>query len=248
MDGKFGENSYMDTLRRVNKVAHKLCKSPSPLWGQLDILTLCLRTIPPGMVIPTPFEMLKFLTELPIKCSQQFFKSVKVLMVIMTTHGQSFSHIMGYIVRMEELVTRSGIIYDDVPPPIPGMPAPRYSTERWKMLKNLYDIQKSQHTITMRYVLSSRDMMMTSSNARLGFAIRCIMHGSPPRLKLRTVSPGMLFGVLKNFLADAAKNKQSNYLLLMIDIFVQFYGLNPIMRNMLRNVLRNMLRNVLRKI
>ena len=237
----------MDTLQIVALVASILILNPD--WKKVDDLALTLRAEHSGTGVPSLPIMLVFLTTLPHESSRQFFKSLEVLMVIMTTTGQRFSHIMGYFERMEDARSRRGITYDDnLPPPIPGIPAPRYSMVRWKILRQVHQFLTSQHPITMRYILSSRDMMMTSSNARLGFALHCIMRGSKPRLKLRTVSPGMFSRVLISFLADAAKNKQSIYIPLMIDIFAQFYGLNPIMRNMLRNVLWNMLRNVLRKI
>jgi hypothetical protein len=229
--------SCVDTLQIVALVESKLRLDPD--WKEVDNLALILRAEHSGTGVPSLPIMLVFLTTLPHESSRQFFKSLEVLMVIMTTTGQTFSHIMGYCERMEDARSRRGITCDDdLPPPIPGIPAPRYSMVRWKMLKLLYQFLTSQHPITMRCVLSSRYMMMTSSNARLRFDLHCIMRGSNPRLKRRTVSPGMFFGFLKKFLAKAAKSGQSNYLPLMIDIFVQFYGLNPIMRNVLLNMLR----------
>ena len=232
--------SCVDTFQRVNEVAYKLCMSPSPEWDKVDDQALILRSETLDIPSPNVSEMLFFLGTIPRECSIEFFKSLEILMVITTTTGQTFFHIMGYFKRMENSL--SGRVSDEVPPPsIPGMPAPRYSIKRWEMLMHLHQFQTSLRPITMRYVLSSRDMMMTSSNARLGFDFRCIMHGSNPRLKLRTVSPGIFLVFLRNFLADAAKSGQTIYLHRIIDIFAQFYGLDPIM-------LRNMSLNMLRKI
>ena len=224
--------SCVDTLQRVVQVAKVLPQNPD--WEGVDKQVLTLRSETLDIPSPNVSEMLFFLQTIPHECFRNFFKSLKILMVITTTTGQTFFHIMGYFKRMENSL--GGRVSDEVPPPsIPGMPAPRFSIKRWEMLMVLHQFQTSLRPITMRYVLSSRDMMMTSSNARLGFDFRCIMHRSNPRLKLRTVSPGIFLVFLRNFLADAAKSGQTIYLHRIIDIFAQFYRLDPIM---LRNVLR----------
>lgn len=224
--------SCEDTLQRVVKVAKVLLKMPD--WEKVDIQAFILRSETSVVPSPSLLELLIFLQTIPHECFREFFKSLEILMVITTTTGRTFFHIMGYFKRMENSL--GGRVSDEVPPPsIPGMPAPRFSIKRWEMLMVLHQFQTSLRPITMRYVLSSRDMMMTSSNARLGFDFRCIMHGSNPRLKLRTVSPGIFLVFLRNFLADAAKSGQTINLHRIIDIFAQFYRLDPIM---LRNVLR----------
>ena len=180
--------------------------------------------------------MIIFLLSIPRQDSKQFFRSVRVLIHTIITGDQTFDNVMSHFLRVEDSHRHRGIIYDDdVPPPMPGMPAPRYSMDRWRLVKKLDQLQISLRPVTPCYVLFSHNMMMTSSNARLGFDLRCIMRGSNPRLKLRTVSPGMFCVFLRRFLANAAESGQSDYMRHMMYIFAQFYGLDPIM---LLNVLR----------
>jgi hypothetical protein len=77
--------------------------------------------------------------------------------------------------------------------------------------------------------------MMMTSTAQVGFFFQCVVRESNPRLKLRTVAPGMFIIFLRRFLKNAAESGQSTYLIRIIAIFAKFYGLNPrILRKMLK--------------
>ncbi len=218
--------SCIDTFRRTNLVARQLALNPGMPWDDLQEQTLCLRREHDGLPCPSLVLFLQFLMNLSFRSSQWFFSSVNVLMVTMTSERRSFCEVMGYFEKMEESCKRRGIVDDEVPPPIPGVPNPRYSTDRWKLLKQVHQFQTSLCPVRLRCVLSSRNMMMTST-AQVGFFFQCVMRGSNPRLKIRTVAPGMFIIFLRRFLKNAAESGQSTSLIRIIAIFAEFYGLNP---------------------
>jgi hypothetical protein len=145
----------------------------------------------------------------------------------MTSERKSFCEIMGQFEKIEESCRRHGIVDGEVP-------NPRYSSALWKLLKQVHQFQTSLCPVSLQCVLSSRNMMMTST-AQVGFFFQCVVRESNPRLKLRTVAPGMFIIFLRRFLKNAAESGQSTYLIRIIAIFAKFYGLNPrILRKMLK--------------
>jgi hypothetical protein len=115
-----------------------------------------------------------------------------------------------------------------------GLIQPRYTNDRWELLKNLHKFRTSLCPVRLQCVLSSRNMMMTST-AQVGFFFQCVMRGSNPRLKLVTMSPGIFCIFLRKLCANAAESGQTDYLRCIIRIFARFYGLNP---RMLRKMLK----------
>ena len=219
--------SCRETFRIVNYGATELKLYPRMQWHSLYQLAIRLRREHDGLPYPSLVLFLQFLMNLSFRSSQWFFSSVNVLMVTMTSERKYFCEIMERFEKIEESCRRHGI-FDN------GVPNPRYSSARWNLLEQVHQFQISLSPVTLRCVLSSRNMMMTST-AQVGFFFQCVMRESNPRLKLRTVAPGMFIIFLRRFLKNAAESGQSTYLIRIIAIFEEFYGLNPrILRKMLK--------------
>ena len=222
--------------------AQMLGANPLMPWDDLQELTLYLRLDQRGQDCPSFEQLLQFLSMVPYEHSRQFFMAVRFLMETMTNETIPFGMVMQSFVKREDDCRRRRIVDDDVPPPNRGMPTPSYSCDLWRLLKQLYLFQSSLHRVTLPSVLSSHKMvvassahcdMMVSPFAQYDFYLRCVMHGSTPRLKLATMSPGIFCIFLRKFCANAAESGQTDYLRCIIRIFARFYGLNP---RMLRKI------------
>jgi hypothetical protein len=219
MDNRISE-SCMDTIKRTNLVARRLLVNPGMPWVDLQEQTLCLRREHEGQPCPSLVEFLQFLTILSLRSSKIFFSSVDVLMMTMINEMVSFREVMER--------RRRSFICDVTSSQIPGVIGPRYSMDRWDQLRQLHQFQTSLCPVRLQCVLSSRNMMMPSSTEQVGFFLRCVMHGSTPRLKLATMSPGIFCIFLRKLCANAAKSGQTDYLR-YIRFFARSYGLNPMM-------------------
>ena len=214
----------------------------------MENLTLYLRLDQKGQECPSLEKLIHFLSCVPYEYSQKFFMSLKFLMETMTSQGIPFGVVMESFVTMDDQRKRRIFVDDDVPPPIPGIPMPSYSLDLWRLLKKVYQFQSSLRPVTLRDVLSSRNVqvmavsplslvhcdMMVSPSAQYGFYLRCVMHGSNPRLQLATVSPGMFYTFLRKFLANAAESGQNCSQIKHILAII--FGLN---RRMLQMMLQN---------
>ncbi len=86
---------------------------------------------------------------------------------------------------------------------------PKYTTCIWLIVKNLQKFQTLLERVTFKSVFSSKNSTMVSLHARQGFYFRCVKHGINPRLKLATMSPGVVCFFLRRILRNAAENGQS---------------------------------------
>ena len=219
--------------------AQMLGMNPLMPWDNLEQVTLYLRLDQRGQDCPSFEQLLQFLRMVPYEHSRQLFMAVRFLMETMTNQTipkgmVPFGMVMESFVQREDRCRRRRYVEDDFPPPIPGIPNSSYSCDLWRLVKQVYQFQSSLRPVTLPNVLSSRNMMvasfsqcdmMTSSTAQVGFRFRCVMHGSNPRLKLVTVSPGMFCVFVRKFLGQ--NSRQIRWIL------ARYYCLN---RRMLQNI------------
>jgi len=211
----------MDAIRRTNVVARQLELNPRMPWDKYIEQVRCLQIKHPGQSCLSLREFLQVLKNHSVESLKYFFSSLNVLMVTMAGIHGSFR---------EDMDRRANFITET----FSGLIVPRYTNDRWYLLKEVHQFQTSLCPVRLRCVLSSRNMMMTST-AQVGFFFQCVMRGSNPRLKLATMSPGIFCIFLRKLCANAAKSGQSTYLIRIIAIFARFYGLNPmILRKMLK--------------
>jgi hypothetical protein len=236
MDDKT-RKSCLNALEKADYVARKLVLYPQMSSNNIDRLVNYLRIENDGQECPSFEQLLQFLTIVSFKTSQWVFSSVNVLMVTtMTSEKQPFFQIMRYFERHEDESSLRGFIHDEVPP-VPGVPNHRYSTKLWKLLKLVHKFHEfSLNRVTLSFVLSSRSMMTSSSSVRVSFFLRCVIHGSNPRLKLATMSPGKIMIFLMKLIENAAKSGQTrNNIIGIICIFAQTYRIDlMILRKMLK--------------
>jgi len=231
----------MDTQASIRAVqmmifaAQMLHMNPLMTWDYLLEVTLYLRLDQRGQDCPSFEQLMQFLRIVPYEYSRQLFIAVRYLMETMTNETIPFGQVMESFVKREDDCRRRRFVDDDIPPPPRGMPRPTYSLDLWRLLKQLYLFQSSLHRVILPNALSSHKMvvassahcdMMVSPFAQYDFYLRCVMHGSTPRLKLATMSPGIFCIFLRKLCANAAER-------CIIRIFSRFYDLNP---RMLRKI------------
>ena len=241
MDTQAGIQASDRAVQMIISAAQMLRVDPLMIWDELEKLTLYLRLDQKGQDCPSFEQLMQFLSKVPYEHSRQLLMAVRYLMETMTNEQIPFGRVMESFVKREDQCRRRRIVDDDVPPPIRGMPTPTYSLDLWRLLKQLYLFQSSLRPVTLPSVLSSHKMvvassahcdMMVSPFAQYDFYLRCVMHGSTPRLKLATMSPGIFCIFLRKLCANAAKSGQTDYLR-YIRFFARSYGLNP---RMLRKI------------
>jgi hypothetical protein len=187
--------------------AQRLENNPSMPWDDLEKLVWFLQLVQERQECPSLVQLLQFLSSVPYEHSRELFMAVRFLMETKTSQGGvSFGMVMESFLRMEAESKRRRYS-DDGPPPVPGIPAPVYSLDLWRLVKQVYQFLSSIRPVT-RSVLSSH-MMMVSPPARYGFYLRSVLHRSNPSLRLVTVSPGMLRLNLRRILTNAARSRQN---------------------------------------
>ena len=195
-------------FRRIKSAAQTLRTNPPIPWSGLDVLTRDLRLVEGGEKCPTFEQFMHFLRSISHQECRDLFLYTRFLMETYTSQKVSFSAIMEYFVRNESA--------NDGLPSIPGVPPKVYSSELWRLVKQIYLFQSLIIRPIRRSVFSSSRLMIVSQSTQDGFYFCCVMHRMNPRLKVLTVSPGMCY---------------------IACIFAKFFGLNPrTLQMMLQNI------------
>jgi hypothetical protein len=190
-------------LQTIISAAQMFGMNPHIQWIHLEKMAWYLQLVQEGHSCPSIAQLLQFLSSVPYEHSREFFMAVRFLIETTTRQGVSFGQVMESFIRLEN-------IYDDGPPPIPGVSPPVYSLDLCKLVKNVYQFQSLLRPVKLLSVISS-SRMMVSPSSRYGFYIRCVMHGSNPSRRLVTVSPGMRSIIFRKILENADKSEQDCY-------------------------------------